>query len=685
MKRSIPVYPVLSAFLVIALSCCTRSLKEKNTKHSSEEILSSFKKRSDQQQSRDIGIHLADSFYKTFPYISAPDKYGYYDFKRSLFELIRYGKRSYDTAIIYTDSMIAVIEENKLQREMSGEYAKAFSTRGEYFMRIKHYNEAIKDISRSRQLNGEAGDSCLMAENTKTLSSIAVNQSDYSLAADLVKEALRLSSSCKKDREQFVRTQRYLDDLGFIYSSFGKIDSALIFHFAAAKYVNENKQLIKEDTLFPYRALENIYGNIGVAYLRQKKYPEAEHYLVTAIAINLNILHDSIRAGQTSYSLGTVYYESGQIDKAKAMAENATTHMSRFEPGFKAGLLKLKADIAKAGEQFKEEADYRQQLQVVKDSISKGRIDLLKNNPFTEYEQMDKKYQIELLKKDNQNQQNKIDAAIVIGILLTMLAAISIFLIRRLRSVMSKRAVVYNQLVESEKELKETMLQKEIAEKQLREKELFSQEIRLQMEFNEAIIHQREKISDDMHDELSSSLAALKFYAEDLKNNMKGTPAEKPLSEIADEIKSVYGSARNYMHSLKSNNYETQLNLTGFLKEFQRKFTEKGLLRVKLEIDEQGIERDLTRLQHNQLYHIIKESVSNVMKHANASEIKISILFDEGMCRFSVSDNGKGFPKGNIIYGIGMKSISKRIEELGGEISFTGNENGTVTAGHFIV
>lgn len=659
--------------LIGITTSCNRQHSSDTTMHYSEAMLQTFAKISDQQQSRDTGFFLIDSLYKTFPYISAADRFRYYDFKRNLYEVIRYGNRSYDTAIAYTDSSIAVIEGNKLEKEMSKDYLRAFTTRGDYYIRIQRYNYAIRDITRSKQLNQEAGDSCLEAENTKTLSAIAINQANFPLAVTLLKEAIVLAGGCKIDKDQFIRMQRYLDDLGFIYSASKKYDSSVIYHLAAAKYIEENKQLMGQDTLFVFSALENIYGNLGLIYFKKNNYADAETYIRKAM-----MLSKGSGLAKLQYLLGSVFFKSGRIKEAEAMAEKSAAEINNFEVVFRSDLLELKSGIAKSKKQYKEALEYQESFRLARDTVFRGRIELLKKNPFVEYEQLDKKYEVELLKKDNRIQQNKTNAAIVIGSLLTLLAIISLYLIWRLRTVMKKRSLVYKQLVASEKELKETMLQKEIAERRLRENELFALEMQLQMEFNESIIQQRQQISDDMHDELSSSLAALKYYVEDVKNKSVGTTVEKSLSDITEEVNAVYKNARSYMHSLKTNNWETQFSLIGFLSEIQQKFANKGLMIVKLELEEEKIKSLLSNQQHDQLYHIVKEAISNVIKHAGATELVIEVGFNAGNCICTISDNGAGFNKEQVQYGIGIESIQKRAKELGGGMAIQSSNNGTI-------
>jgi two-component system NarL family sensor kinase len=70
------------------------------------------------------------------------------------------------------------------------------------------------------------------------------------------------------------------------------------------------------------------------------------------------------------------------------------------------------------------------------------------------------------------------------------------------------------------------------------------------------------------------------------------------------------------------------------------------------------------------LYRIIQECVNNVLKHANASELNISILADSNVIDVTIEDNGSGFDitKLSEKAGIGISNMQKRIKFLKGEI-----------------
>ena len=74
----------------------------------------------------------------------------------------------------------------------------------------------------------------------------------------------------------------------------------------------------------------------------------------------------------------------------------------------------------------------------------------------------------------------------------------------------------------------------------------------------------------------------------------------------------------------------------------------------------------------------LKETLNNVLKHSDASELSITIEINNNL-RIQVSDNGKGIDKENIRrFGNGLKNIAKRMEIIGGTFKIE-NKNGTIT------
>ena len=75
------------------------------------------------------------------------------------------------------------------------------------------------------------------------------------------------------------------------------------------------------------------------------------------------------------------------------------------------------------------------------------------------------------------------------------------------------------------------------------------------------------------------------------------------------------------------------------------------------------------------LFRCIQESLSNIIKHANASSISIEVTESEQSYHISIQDNGRGFDLNNANEGIGFKSIRQRIALLLGEVSILSEIN----------
>jgi signal transduction histidine kinase len=81
------------------------------------------------------------------------------------------------------------------------------------------------------------------------------------------------------------------------------------------------------------------------------------------------------------------------------------------------------------------------------------------------------------------------------------------------------------------------------------------------------------------------------------------------------------------------------------------------------------------------LYRVIQESVNNVIKHAKASQLDISLVKDSHGLSITIEDNGIGFNKEEIANhdGIGLKNIQSRIIFLKGTVEWDSQKGkGTV-------
>lgn len=189
---------------------------------------------------------------------------------------------------------------------------------------------------------------------------------------------------------------------------------------------------------------------------------------------------------------------------------------------------------------------------------------------------------------------------------------------------------------------------------------------------------ERHRISEELHDEVGALLSATKLYLSNLHPeqfpNEDANVYNKSLELLDDSIQKV----RSISHNLHSGILK-ELGLNHALQNFAQKLNQPDKLKVVTELDEsynsKNPENDIT------IYRILQELCGNVIKHSNATELKITSHIENGYLIFIIKHNGKGLTQDEfekLRYegkGLGLKNIQNRIILLKGKILFQRNEN----------
>ncbi|MEM7085167.1 MAG: ATP-binding protein [Bacteroidota bacterium] len=188
--------------------------------------------------------------------------------------------------------------------------------------------------------------------------------------------------------------------------------------------------------------------------------------------------------------------------------------------------------------------------------------------------------------------------------------------------------------------------------------EQFSQELLVSQE------DERRRISKDLHDGLGQRLLLI-------KNNVLQTQDE--------ETKKLVETAIDEVRSISRNLHPFQLQELGITKAIQHTVSqvdENTTLFITSEID--NIDNIFNKKQEINLYRIIQESLSNVIKHASAEAGKVVVKRYPHMVNISIRDNGVGFDfseKFQNIKSLGLKTLLERTKFLNGQMKVQSKRN----------
>ncbi len=230
--------------------------------------------------------------------------------------------------------------------------------------------------------------------------------------------------------------------------------------------------------------------------------------------------------------------------------------------------------------------------------------------------------------------------------------------------------------------------QQEILERERAEKTLQKYTKKLQLLAQQVISVQeeeRQRLSRELHDEAGQALTALQLSLSLIHNDYPDPLLRERLTEAIELTGETHEQLRLMAHNLRPPELDT-MPLTSTLANFCRRFASQ----TGLSIDYWG--GNLPTLNHSVnicLYRFLQEALTNVAKHASATQIYVTWRYDSHIVSLSVDDNGVGFApvEGTTEkMGLGLVGMRERIESLGGRLEInTAPGEGSLLAVHLLV
>jgi len=180
---------------------------------------------------------------------------------------------------------------------------------------------------------------------------------------------------------------------------------------------------------------------------------------------------------------------------------------------------------------------------------------------------------------------------------------------------------------------------------------------------------ERQRIARDIHDDLGQNLLALKV---DLSLLHVSTTGAHPL--ITKKVDCMIGNIDLTIHSLRAiiNDLRPLALEAGFVQAIEwqmSEFTRMHGIRHELFIDPAVLDAGADRECETMLYRILQESLSNVARHAHATDVAVDLHISGSKLTLKVKDNGIGMPAGKNARGCGLAGIKDRVAAIGGSFA----------------
>ncbi|WP_028549473.1 helix-turn-helix transcriptional regulator [Paenibacillus sp. UNC451MF] len=189
------------------------------------------------------------------------------------------------------------------------------------------------------------------------------------------------------------------------------------------------------------------------------------------------------------------------------------------------------------------------------------------------------------------------------------------------------------------------------------------------------LAEERNRLSRELHDTVGHAYTSIIMGMETLRSELATETGIQRLDSLLELSRNSIEEVRSYLHQMESP--QQSLSLVQSLQRLGEEFQEHAQVVVNFRAF--GEECQLSRQAKIAFIRCLQESLTNAVRHGQATEITVSLQFEQQYTRLEVQDNGIGMEEWR--EGFGMNAMKERAMNLQGQVSvYTKPGDGTLVA-----
>jgi two-component system, NarL family, sensor histidine kinase UhpB len=580
--------------------------------------------------------------------------------------------------------------------------AVVYNDIGFVYDRIGDYEHAVQQYFNAVRIFEEVGN---LKEAANTIGNLAISQ--YRLGRK--EEAILLFKQSAVMREKAGDVKGLAATYGNLvtaYSSLAQFDSANHFQQLAIRYAG--KTGVKN-------TLAQAYANASALLLRQNKTTEAYENEQKAIQLYTE-MGDRLKLGTRYVTMASIQDQMKDSIQAEAFYQKAIflANELKNKPLFQS-VYAARSAFYNKHQNYQASLEQYKLFVVYKDSLLNEKTATNIAELQTKYETEKKDYEIAKLETEQKIRQLELEKqqAIIAGNQLeAQRKENQIQLLQQQQQLRDAQLQTQNEELEkqvlqnknSEQQLLLSVQQLQISEneKKLRMRQLERErllrngiitavlglivlgsllfnrfQLRKKIQEQERLLEVRNKISKDLHDEIGSTLTSINILSNVSMTAMETDPgqAKQMLRNISKQSKTIQQNMSDIVWAIRPDNDRVE-NLAARMREYLAQTLEPQQIETRLTVQDEILNQSLPMEHRKEVLLIFKEAISNVVKHAGASQVDVQLDVQQGRLVMTIRDNGrwKGSASSS---GTGTYSMQQRAAVLQGSVQINGAETGT--------
>lgn len=201
-----------------------------------------------------------------------------------------------------------------------------------------------------------------------------------------------------------------------------------------------------------------------------------------------------------------------------------------------------------------------------------------------------------------------------------------------------------------------------------------NQLLRLTQQLHARVEEERRAVSREIHDDIGGALAAVKFDLAWIARHTTDAAVRDRVEQTAATLQQALEASQRIMISLRPAILDE--GLVAALQWLVTSFQKRTQAEVTLRCDKDALE--LPDEVQTVAFSVVREALTNVVKHAHATRVRVEISDQEGVLTVEVSDNGTGFAAKELgkTSSLGILGLRERAQSVGGWLDVSSSADG---------
>jgi signal transduction histidine kinase len=182
-----------------------------------------------------------------------------------------------------------------------------------------------------------------------------------------------------------------------------------------------------------------------------------------------------------------------------------------------------------------------------------------------------------------------------------------------------------------------------------------------------AVMEERQRLARDLHDAVSQMLFTSSMIAEALPrlSRSKSDKFEHYLDQLYRLNRGAYAEMRNLLLELNQENLK-KMTIRDLLQQLTQAAVGRAPLKIELQVDDTVVLQDEVLVT---FYRVAQEALNNIIKHARASAVQITVKQQHNSVELLIRDNGAGFDKSSMKpSNLGLRIMTERAQAIQAQV-----------------